>query len=661
MDRHPYNISSPAVGAQFFGRAALLSSVLQTFTASSQNTVIIFGQARSGKTSVLQQLPAWLPDQAYVPVYWGLKDKAHLSGQHALQLLAEAIAEKVLLSAPDLLATPDADCFHTKFLPQVHEKIAPQRLVLLLDDMDAWIDRQGEANSLLSYFPKLLAEERSTAFVLSTSKKFHELPISWQSIGKQVRYEELPFLTFQEIWSLVTERSKWSPIGYLSKTIDAIGELSAGHPYYVQLICHETFDYAFTTKKSRVDVAAIEAVLPLILEKSTPELAQSTAGLSEKELKTLSACALAFKQTLLITPELISDILHQPQIAIEDKDIHQAFNELQKRAILYKDEGGDFCFTLPLMAHWVIERYPLQSRVRVTAPAQPQQPGWRVITLVGSGLALLLAALIGFVAFYNGNGPATATPAAAAVMPATATPRSITYTPTPTNRPALTVPAALVVTSPPTQDQLSPEASSFLPTTTLTSTLLPTETSVPTLTSTPTETTAPTLTPTPTEAPVPSAPTPTPTSPPTPTPGISTGSFTLLHPLSLEEPSYGPTVFEWQWTGAVPAGFGFEVRVWLEGEFPAGAHNAVQDNENGRIESLGDNQYRLTIDISDAAGVRGRSGEYLWTVALVQISPDYADMGQQAAPARLRFDMPGGGGGGGSDGGSGGGGNVGVD
>jgi hypothetical protein len=119
-------------------------------------------------------------------------------------------------------------------------------------------------------------------------------------------------------------------------------------------------------------------------------------------------------------------------------------------------------------------------------------------------------------------------------------------------------------------------------------------------------------------------------------------------------------VFEWQWTGAVPAGFGFEVRVWLEGEFPAGAHNAVLDNENGLIESLGNNHYRLTIDISDAAGVRGRSGEYLWTVALVQISPDYVDMGQQAAPAQLRFDMPGGGGGG-SDGGSGGGGNVGVD
>jgi hypothetical protein len=46
----------------------------------------------------------------------------------------------------------------------------------------------------------------------------------------------------------------------------------------------------------------------------------------------------------------------------------------------------------------------------------------------------------------------------------------------------------------------------------------------------------------------------------------------------------------------------------------------------------------LNVDIRDAAGVGGRSGEYWWTVALVQISPDYQDLGQQASPARLHFE-----------------------
>jgi hypothetical protein len=95
---------------------------------------------------------------------------------------------------------------------------------------------------------------------------------------------------------------------------------------------------------------------------------------------------------------------------------------------------------------------------------------------------------------------------------------------------------------------------------------------------------------------------------------------------------------------------GFEVRVWREGEPPAGVHNAVEDNKNGKIIALGNDTYRLDVDIRDAYGVQGRSGEYLWTVALVQISPEYKDLGKQAPPGHLRFEA---GGDGGGDGGSG--------
>jgi hypothetical protein len=146
----------------------------------------------------------------------------------------------------------------------------------------------------------------------------------------------------------------------------------------------------------------------------------------------------------------------------------------------------------------------------------------------------------------------------------------------------------------------------------------------------------------------------------TPTPPIPSVAFTLLNPLSLETPSYGPTIFEWQWPGAVPPELGFEVRVWREGEPPAGVHDAVQDNQNGRIERIGENQYRFEVDISGAAGVRGRSGEYWWTVALVQISPNYSDLGQQASPVYLRFEAGGSGSGGGSSSGGGSGGSGGI-
>jgi serine/threonine-protein kinase len=201
-----------------------------------------------------------------------------------------------------------------------------------------------------------------------------------------------------------------------------------------------------------------------------------------------------------------------------------------------------------------------------------------------------------------------------------------------------------------------------------TSTQMATPTPLPTPTSTPlppTETPLPTSTPTDTPLPptatplviivtATNSPTFTPTSSPTaalaastqvptPTPTLPAGTFVLLQPVSIDEPSYGLTSFEWSWSGPVPPDAGFEVRVWREDEPQAGAHDAVLDNQQGRIEKIDQTLYRLNLDISQAFGVRGRKGEYLWTVALVQVSPVYADLGQQAEPARLRFETGGGG------------------
>ncbi len=189
------------------------------------------------------------------------------------------------------------------------------------------------------------------------------------------------------------------------------------------------------------------------------------------------------------------------------------------------------------------------------------------------------------------------------------------------------------------------------PTNTATPSNTPTQPPIPAATFTPSPTSTPT-TPTATPTPPPPTNTATATIPPTatpfptpvkrvpaatPTPSLTSGVFTLLNPITLEPATNGMTEFRWQWTGPLPPGIGFEVRVWREGELPAGAHDAVLDNQQGHVKSLGDNRYRLNTDIAYASGVQNRAGEYLWTVALVRVDPAYEDLGIQAAPAHLMF------------------------
>jgi len=123
-----------------------------------------------------------------------------------------------------------------------------------------------------------------------------------------------------------------------------------------------------------------------------------------------------------------------------------------------------------------------------------------------------------------------------------------------------------------------------------------------------------------------------------PLPSLPT-NFILFKPfLPPKDRCYGDEEihFEWQWFGPFdPTRQGFEVCVWREGEPQAGAHNAIEDNKNGRVKkALDQNIYSLDINISGTAGVKNRSGDYLWTVSLVEIEPAYKPLGIQAMPSR---------------------------
>jgi hypothetical protein len=75
---NPYIAGNP-VGdsAAFVGRADVLRDVLRVLRRPQDNAVVLYGQRRIGKTSILQHLAAWLSRRGpFRPVYFDLQDKA---------------------------------------------------------------------------------------------------------------------------------------------------------------------------------------------------------------------------------------------------------------------------------------------------------------------------------------------------------------------------------------------------------------------------------------------------------------------------------------------------------------------------------------------------------------------------------------------------------
>ena len=101
---NPYVAGNPVGDSPaFIGRADVWRETVRVLRRPQENALVLFGQRRIGKTSVLQYLEAHLRDKgAYLPVYFDLQDKAEWPLARVLRALAQEIAFRVGIPAPSM-------------------------------------------------------------------------------------------------------------------------------------------------------------------------------------------------------------------------------------------------------------------------------------------------------------------------------------------------------------------------------------------------------------------------------------------------------------------------------------------------------------------------------------------------------------------------------
>src|SRR4026207_987845 len=91
---NPYIVGNPIKDQSvFFGRQDIFRDVLQVLRQPGSNAIVLYGQRRIGKTSVLLQLEKQLRQEGeFTPVYFDLQDKAAKSLSEVLYELAQHIS-----------------------------------------------------------------------------------------------------------------------------------------------------------------------------------------------------------------------------------------------------------------------------------------------------------------------------------------------------------------------------------------------------------------------------------------------------------------------------------------------------------------------------------------------------------------------------------------
>jgi hypothetical protein len=160
LPTNPYVAGNPVGDSPaFVGRADVLREVLRVLRRPQDNAIVLYGQRRIGKTSILQHLAALLPQEGpYRTVYFDLQDKAAWPLGRVLQSLAQAMAHTLGRAEPDLGSDPET-AFRQEWLPGVLDGLPDGcSLVLLFDEFDVLADPQKrQAAVFFPYLRELLA------------------------------------------------------------------------------------------------------------------------------------------------------------------------------------------------------------------------------------------------------------------------------------------------------------------------------------------------------------------------------------------------------------------------------------------------------------------------------------------------------------------------
>jgi tetratricopeptide (TPR) repeat protein len=371
MPRNPYVAGRALSDARsFFGREDVFRLVETVLSQSHQNAIVLFGQRRIGKTSVLLRLRHHLPFPPFRPVYFDLMDRARKPLGSVLYELAVTIAAEFDAPAPDEAHfTPTGDGFREHFLPQFLQKLeAGVRPVILFDEFDV-LDVAAEENlpetaAARAFFPflrRLMESQPRFAFVFVVGRKAEDLSINVKATFKAARYQRISVLDAMSARDLVSLAERDGTLRFTPAAVERLLSVTSRHPYFTQLMCQLLFDQAYGASPviaPLVDVDDVEAAIPKALEAGENIFEWVWDGLPPAERVIFSAVAEVTGEKEVITEEELTAVLQRHGIRILIRELELAPKTLIEWEMLRRVDGG-YCFFIDLMRRWVAQRKPL--------------------------------------------------------------------------------------------------------------------------------------------------------------------------------------------------------------------------------------------------------------------------------------------------------------
>ncbi|MEZ4644981.1 MAG: ATP-binding protein [Chloroflexota bacterium] len=248
----PYVIGVPLTEQQeiFIGRVDISARIEQLLLDRRQPPLLLYGQRRVGKTSLLNNLGRLLPSTT-VPLFVDLQGPASQARDDAgfLYNVARGMIRSALrqrdITLPPIDRERLQDDPYTQFdewLDEIETALGGQRALLMLDEFEvlagALLKKRFDTDAVLGMLRHIIQHRTRFKVLLSGSHTLDEFQ-QWAGYLINVQVIHIGYLQADEARQLIAHPVRDFALRYEPEAVERVLALTRGHPFLVQLLCAE--------------------------------------------------------------------------------------------------------------------------------------------------------------------------------------------------------------------------------------------------------------------------------------------------------------------------------------------------------------------------------------------------------------------------------------
>lgn len=266
--------------AIFVGRQAFSAKLEQQLVSPRCPPLLLYGQRRMGKTSLLYHLGRLLPS-TIIPLFVDLQGPVGLASDHAgfLYNLSRAMnlsaQQRRGIQFPSLTREtlhPDPFAYFDEWLDAIEQQLPKKVILLILDEFinleSAFDSGRLDESAVLNLLRYQIQHRPNLKILLAGSRTFDELQ-RWSSYLVNVRTLHISYLTEAEAQQLIEQPVQPFALQYTSQATSRIMQITRCHPALVQLLCAEIIELKNTQppqSRRLVVLEDVEIAVPRCLE-----------------------------------------------------------------------------------------------------------------------------------------------------------------------------------------------------------------------------------------------------------------------------------------------------------------------------------------------------------------------------------------------------------